>query len=195
MALAHEVLVPAHATVGRRLPRLAGQGRAVDHHHRHVPVTALGHHEPHVHLVDGDVAPGTEAAQLHLGLLGLLAADEEAALRLQHQGLAGSLKILECLRRHARGRGEDARKRDNGEHRRSAQHHRDSLTSHAYSPVGHLGPAGDRRVVGAAHVLDAEADARDLQRPQPSSPGRRRCRLAPRARCLGCGLRVRAAEN
>ena len=61
--------------------------------------------------------------------------------------------------------------------------------------VEHLGPAGDRRLVGAAHVLDAEADARDLQLPQPSSRARRRRRIAPRACCLGCGLRARAAEK
>ena len=134
MTLAHEVLVPAHPTVRRRLPRLAGQGRAVDHHHRDVAVAALRHHVPHVHLVDGDVAPGTEAAQLHLGLLGLLAADEEAALRLQHQGRVGRLEILEGLRLDAAGRAEDARKRDTEEDGRSAQH-RDSLTSHVDSPL------------------------------------------------------------
>ena len=64
MALAHEVLVPAHPAVRCRLPRLAGQRRAVDHHHRDVAVATLGHHVAHVHLVDGDVPAGTEAAQL-----------------------------------------------------------------------------------------------------------------------------------
>ena len=89
MALAHEVLVPPHSAVRRRLPGLAGQGRAVDHDHRKVAVTALRHHVPHVHLVDGDVPPGTEVAQLAFRLLDLLAADEEAALCLQHQRRVG----------------------------------------------------------------------------------------------------------
>ena len=122
MALAHEVLVPAHPTVRRRLPRLAGQGRAMDHHHRDVAVTALRHHVPHVHLVDGDVAPRAEVAQLHLGLFGLLAADEEAALCLQHQGRVGCLQIRDGLRRHSRGRPERDRNRDDGEQGPSARH-------------------------------------------------------------------------
>ena len=71
----------------------------------------------------------------------------------------------------------------------------DTMVEGRPDDVEHLGPAGDRRLVGAAHVLDAEADARDLQRAQPSSPGRRRRRLAPRPCRLGCGLRLRAAEK
>ena len=37
--------------------------------------------------------------------------------------------------------------------------------------VDHLGPGGDRRLIGAAHVLDAEADAGDLQRAQLAPSG------------------------
>ena len=83
----------------------------MDHHHRDVAVTALRHHVPHVHLVDGDVPTRTEAAQLHLRLLGLVAADEEAALCLQHQGRVRCLKVLEGLRHHAARRAEDDRQR------------------------------------------------------------------------------------
>ena len=102
MALADEVLVPSHAPVRRRLPRLARQGRAVHHHDRNVAVAALRHHVPHVHLVDGDVTAGREVSQLHCGLFDLLAADEEAALRLQHQRRVGRLHVLERLRRDIR---------------------------------------------------------------------------------------------
>ena len=41
-------------------------------------------------------------------LLGLLATDVEAALRLQHEGRVGRLEVLESLRRHAAGRAEHA---------------------------------------------------------------------------------------
>ncbi len=58
----------------------------MNHHHGHVAIAALGHHVAHVHLVDGDVPARAEVAQLTLGLFNLLAADEEAALCLQHQG-------------------------------------------------------------------------------------------------------------
>ena len=85
MALANEVLVPTHSTVWRGLPGLARQRRAMHHHHGHVAIAALRHHVPHVHLIDGDVSPGAEVAQLTLRLFDLLAADEEAALGLQHQ--------------------------------------------------------------------------------------------------------------
>ena len=98
MALAHEVLVPSHPTVGRRLPRLAGQRRAVHHHDGHVAVAALRHHVPHVHLIDGDVPARAKVAQLTLRLFDLLAADEEAALRLEHQRRVRRLDVLERLR-------------------------------------------------------------------------------------------------
>ena len=81
----------------------------MDHHHRNIAVAALRHHVPHVHLIDGDVPSGTEVAQLTLCLFDLVAADEEAALRLQHQGLVGSLHILECLRHHVDGCAENGR--------------------------------------------------------------------------------------
>ena len=112
MALAHEVFVPAHPTVRRGLPRLPSQGRAMDHHHRKIAVTALRHHVPDVHLIDGDVAPRTEVAQFHLCLFSLVAADEEAALCLQHQRRVGRLNILERLRYRGDGRAEDAGKGD-----------------------------------------------------------------------------------
>ena len=51
--------------------------------------------------------------------------------------------------------------------------------------VDHLGPGRDRRLIGAAHVLDAEADAGDLQRaklPPPACPGRDTAGIAD---CLG----------
>ena len=111
MALAHEVLVPSHAAVRRGLPRLAGQGCAIDHDHRDVPGPVLRHHEAHVHLVHTDVAGRTEAAHLHFCLVGLLAADEEAALGLQHQRRVRRLQRPECLRRRADRRPEDARER------------------------------------------------------------------------------------
>ena len=57
----------------------------MNHHHGRVAVAALRHHVPHVHLVDGDVPPGAEVAQFPLRLFDLVAADEEAALGLQHQ--------------------------------------------------------------------------------------------------------------
>jgi len=91
----------------------------VDHHHRHVAVAALRHHEPHVHLVDGDVSAGTEA-DLHLRLLGLLAADEEAPLRLQDQRRVRGADVLERLRGRAAGRAEDRARqaeRDESTHR------------------------------------------------------------------------------
>ena len=70
------------------------------HHHGHIAVTALRHHVAHVHLVDGDVSARAEVAQLALCLFDLVAADEEAALRFQHQGLVSGLHILERLRHH-----------------------------------------------------------------------------------------------
>ena len=105
----------------------------MDHHHGDVAVAALRHHVPHVHLVDGDVPARAEAAQLHLRLLSFVAADEEAALCLQHQGRVRRLKILEGLRHRAAGRAEDAGKGGTDQDGRSAQH-RESLTSHVSSP-------------------------------------------------------------
>ena len=101
----------------------------MDHHHRKVAVTALRHHVAHVHLIDGDVAPRTEVAQLHLCLFGLVAADEEAALCLQHQRRVGSLNILECLRHHVAGR---AQKPAAVTERRPIDRHHESLTFHVH---------------------------------------------------------------
>jgi hypothetical protein len=80
----------------------------MDHDHRDVPGPVLRHHEAHVHLVHGDVAGGTQVAQLHFCLVGLLAADEEAALGLQHQRRVRRLHVLECLRLRADRCPEDA---------------------------------------------------------------------------------------
>ena len=66
----------------------------MDHHHRKVAITALRHHVADVHLIDGDVALRTEVAQFHPCLFNLVAADEEAALRLQHEGRVGRLTSL-----------------------------------------------------------------------------------------------------
>ena len=54
--------------------------------------------------------------------------------------------------------------------------------------VDHLGSVRDRRLVGAAHVLDAEPDAGDLQRAQSSPPACLRCRLPARRRRPRRGL-------
>src|SRR6185436_9167679 len=91
MALAHEVLVPPHSTVCRGLPRLARERRAMNHHHGYVAFAALRHHVAHVHLIACDVPPRTEVAKHTLCLFNLFAADEETALRLEHQRLVGSL--------------------------------------------------------------------------------------------------------
>lgn len=85
MPFPHEVLIATHPAVGRGLPRLASQGRAVNHHHRE-PVAALRNHVPHIHLIDGDVPPRSELAWLDSCLCRLFAADEEAPLCLQHEG-------------------------------------------------------------------------------------------------------------
>jgi hypothetical protein len=50
----------------------------VDHHHWHVAVTTLRHHEPHVHLVDGDVTVRTQTTVLQPRLRDRLAANEES---------------------------------------------------------------------------------------------------------------------
>ena len=102
----------------------------MEHHDRKVAVAALRHHVPHVHLVDGDVPPGTEVAQLALRLIGLLAADEEAPLCLQHQRRVGGLDVLEGLRRHVAGRPEDGRDGDTGQEGGPV---RESLPSHVSS--------------------------------------------------------------
>ena len=61
------------------------------HHHRYVAVTVLRHHVADVHLIDGDVAAGTEIAQFTRGLLDLLAADEELPCAFSTSGLSGVL--------------------------------------------------------------------------------------------------------
>ena len=114
------------------------------HHHGHVAIAALRHHVAHVHLIDGDVPARAEVAQLTLCLFDLLAANEEAALRLQHQGRVGSLNILECLRHHVDGRAEHARQGSTHHDRRSGQasriahfSRRISLSATAYRCAGH----------------------------------------------------------
>src|SRR5512132_2192992 len=56
--------------------------------------------------------------------------------------------------------------------------------------VEHLGPGGDCRLICAAHVLDAEPDARDLECAEPAAP---RTQVLLRAACArrpeGLGLR------
>ncbi len=71
---------------------------------------------------------------------------------------------------------------------------RDTAVEGRPDDVEHLGPARDRRLIGAGHVLDAEADARDFQLSQPSSP--RRMGDGPTGvRCLRRGLRIRPAQQ
>src|SRR5262245_6019491 len=48
--LAHEIFLPAHAAIRRRLVRLAAEVGAVDHYHRHP--ARRRHLVLHVHLVD-----------------------------------------------------------------------------------------------------------------------------------------------
>ena len=105
----------------------------MDHDHRDVAVAALRHHVAHVHLVDGDVPPGAEVAQLPLRLFNLLAANEEAALRLQHQRLVGRLNVLERLRHDATGHAENAG-HGNARHDGQSSRPHESLTSHSQSP-------------------------------------------------------------
>ena len=159
MALAHEVLVPPHSTVRRGLPRLARQGRAMNHHHGYVAIAALRHHVAHVHLVDGDVPARAEVAQLTLGLFNLLAADEEAALRLQHQGRVGSLNIFERLRHHGAGRAGNARQANTGHDRRSNQHH-ESLTSHSQSPYWPRAPLATHTANSLRHLQGSSGNQR-----------------------------------
>ena len=64
---AHEVLVPSHPPVGRRLPRLAAQTAAVHHHHRQMAIAVRRNLVLHVHLVDGDVAAAEPAASATAG--------------------------------------------------------------------------------------------------------------------------------
>src|SRR4030095_558943 len=94
----------------------------MDHHYRNVAVAALRHHVPDIHLIDGDVAPRTEVAQFHLCLFRLLAADEEAALRLEHQGRVRGLNVLECLRPHVHGRSDREHTRQHDEEAREHSH-------------------------------------------------------------------------
>ena len=78
--------------------------------------------------------PGPRSPSSTLCLFDLLAADEEAALCLQHQRRVGRLHILECLRHHVDGRAENARQGNTDHDGRSNQHH-ESLTSHVQSPL------------------------------------------------------------
>ena len=48
--------------------------------------------------------------------------------------------------------------------------------------VDHLGPAGDGRLIGAAHILDAEPDARDLECAEFAAP---RTQVLLGAACAG----------
>ena len=101
--LPQEILVPAHAAVGRRLPRLAAQAAAVNHDDGHVPVTALRNLILHVHLVDHDLAAaerGSGRARGRLRQLLLLAADEETALARDRQRAVRPLRLEQ--RRSAR---------------------------------------------------------------------------------------------
>ena len=91
---AHEVFVPAHAAVGRRLPRLAAQAAAVNHDDGHVPIAAHRDLILHVHLVDHDLAAAERGAgrRRRLRQLLLLAADEETALARDRQRPVRSLR-------------------------------------------------------------------------------------------------------
>ena len=89
----------------------------MDHHDRHA-VAALRHHVAHVHLVDGDVSSRTKVAQLGLRLFDLVAADEEAALGFQDEGLVRSLYILEALGHHVARGAQDRRHGEAGHKRR-----------------------------------------------------------------------------
>jgi hypothetical protein len=91
----------------------------MEHDDGHVAVAAPRHHVADVHLVDGDVSAGGEIAHLALRLFDHLAADEEAALRLQHQRCGSQLDVCEGLRRHAERRAEHGRHEDAGQHGRS----------------------------------------------------------------------------
>ena len=78
--------------------------------------------------------PGPRSPSSTLRLFGLLAADEEAALRLQHQWRVGRPHVLDRLRQGAGRYAEAARSRQTGRNGRSAQH-RETLSSHGRSPL------------------------------------------------------------
>ena len=76
VTFAHEVLVPAHSTVGRLLPRLRTEAAPVHHDHRNL-VAVLRDLVLDIHLVHGDVAARGEAL--------VLSADEEIADLFQNE--------------------------------------------------------------------------------------------------------------
>ena len=78
----------------------------MNHDHRHVAITALRHHEAHVHLIDGDVTTWTQS-DLHLRHLGLFPTDEKAALRLQNERRIRSPNVLQRLRDRVAWRADD----------------------------------------------------------------------------------------
>ena len=101
MALADEVLVPAHAAIRGGVVALAAQGGAVQHDDGDA-VVRHRHHVLHVHLVDRDVAAGVgqltgEERQLGGRLLHRLPAHDEAAATLQRQRRGCGLHVLELL--------------------------------------------------------------------------------------------------
>src|SRR5262249_52857101 len=83
-AFAHEVFVPAHASIGSGLPGFATEAASVNHYDGQVQISVQRRLILHVHLVDGDVAGRTKSSSgpgsggRTRGLL--FAADEEAAL-------------------------------------------------------------------------------------------------------------------
>ena len=67
---------------------------------------------------------------------------------------------------------------------------RDAALEGRPDDVDHLRPGRDRGLIGAAHVLDADADARNLQRSKPPSPNGRACSRVrwPAACAIACEL-------
>src|SRR6185295_9005483 len=94
----------------------------------------LRHHETHVHLVHGDVAGRTEVAEFHVRLVGPFAADEEAALGLQHQRRVRRLHILERLRLGGERCPQHTRERDAREDRISTPNEA-PLVGHSSPPI------------------------------------------------------------
>ena len=86
VSLAGEIVVPPHATVGRRLPGLAGETAAVHQRERAALSDIGGDLIAHVHLVDRHGADGSVARARRQGFgLHIATADEEAALLLEHE--------------------------------------------------------------------------------------------------------------
>ena len=79
--------------------------------------------------------PGPRSPSSPCGLFDLLAADEEAALCLQHQRRVRRLHILERLRHHAAGCAEEGRDGETAEDGESKAL-RERLTFHVFSPQG-----------------------------------------------------------